>query len=288
MNGLDLVRLSPLMNRSAGRREVKVGLIDGPVALGHPDLVGAVVEISGSPVGSCALASSAACMHGTFVAGILVAKRGSAAPAICPACTLLLRPIFPESADHLTPSASSEQLAAAIADCVESGARVINISAALSPLSAKAESALKNAVAHALRSGVLLVAAAGNQGLIGSSAITREQWIIPVVACDSRGQPLNSSNLGSSIARRGLRAPGNVTSIASNGGTVRSEGTSAAAALVTGAIALLSSEFPTATSSEIRLALSKANAARQTSVVPPLLDAWSAFETLHITQGRTH
>jgi hypothetical protein len=35
---LDLVKLSPLMERGEGRPEIRVALIDGPVALGHPDL----------------------------------------------------------------------------------------------------------------------------------------------------------------------------------------------------------------------------------------------------------
>jgi hypothetical protein len=97
MTALELVKLLPLMERTAGRTEVTVGLIDGPVAIGHADLenenIRELPEVDG---GSCAVPSSAACKHGTFVAGILLAKRGSAAPAICPGCTLLVRPIFRE------------------------------------------------------------------------------------------------------------------------------------------------------------------------------------------------
>jgi len=50
------------------------------------------------------------------VAGILAARRGSVAPSICPECTLLLRPIFSESADGSgrMPSATPQDLAAAI------------------------------------------------------------------------------------------------------------------------------------------------------------------------------
>ena len=75
-------------------------------------------------------------MHGTFVAGILCAKRGSAAPAICPACTLLTRPIFSEttSANEPIPSATPEELAAAIIECIDAGARLVNVSAALAQL----------------------------------------------------------------------------------------------------------------------------------------------------------
>lgn len=88
MNPLDLVKLTPLMERSSGRREVAIGLIDGPVAMSHPDLVSEHIrEIPGALRGTCAQAGSAACMHGPFVAGILAAKRGSPTPAICPHCT---------------------------------------------------------------------------------------------------------------------------------------------------------------------------------------------------------
>ena len=134
---------------------------------------------------------------------------------------------------------------------------------------------------------MLVVAAAGNQGLVGSSAITREPWVIPVAACDPHGRPLNSSNLGSSIARHGVAAPGAaVTSLSPNGRGVRSGGTSAAAAFVTGAIALLWSTFPAAKASEVRLALSGTAVGRGTSVVPPLLDAWAAYKKLLTTQER--
>lgn len=94
---LELVKLTALMDRTRGRPEVKIGLIDGPVVTRHPDLAGEHLrEIPGYNGATCTQANSPACLHGTFVAGILSAKRNSPAPAICPNCTLLLRPIFAE------------------------------------------------------------------------------------------------------------------------------------------------------------------------------------------------
>ena len=91
MSSVDVVRLRDLMRLGEGSPEVTVALIDGPVALDHPDLGAANIrQISGKLKGSCTLADSLACTHGTFVAGILSARRGSVAPAICPGCTLLL------------------------------------------------------------------------------------------------------------------------------------------------------------------------------------------------------
>ena len=41
MTPLDLVKLTALMERTSGRGDVIIGLLDGPVAMTHPDLVGA-------------------------------------------------------------------------------------------------------------------------------------------------------------------------------------------------------------------------------------------------------
>ena len=40
LNLLDLVGLTALMERTGGRREVVEGLVDGPIAMNHPDLTG--------------------------------------------------------------------------------------------------------------------------------------------------------------------------------------------------------------------------------------------------------
>ncbi len=290
MSPLDLVKLTALMDRTSGRAEIAVGLIDGPVAINHPDLTSENIrEIPGKLSGTCAQASSAACLHGTFVAGILCGQRGSAAPAICPNCTLLVRPIFAEttSGNGQMPSATPEDLAVAIVETIDAGARVLNLSAALAQPSSKGERELEEVLDYAARRGVIVVAAAGNQGTLGSSAITRHPWVIPVVACDLRGRPMNQSNLGSSIGRRGLSAPGeDITSLGAEGQPLTFGGTSAATPFVTGAIALLWSEFPAATAAEVRLAVTQAYAPRRNTVVPPLLDTWAAYQAMTKAHAR--
>jgi subtilisin family serine protease len=288
MGPLDLVNLTPLMARTSGRTKIKIGLIDGPVAMSHPDLTQHMLrDLTSAHGGSCARAGSAACMHGTFVAGMLAAKRGSIAPAICPGCTLLVRPIFQESdsAGGAMPSASPEELASAIVETVTAGARVINLSAALSHTSAKGERELHQALDHAARNSVLIVAAAGNQGIVGSSAITGHPWVISVTSCNLQGRPTSESNLGISIGRWGLAAPGeNIVSLGTDGKSQTSSGTSAAAPFVTGTIALLWSEFPNASATQIKSAvLQTAKTARRT-VTPPLLNAEIAHATLNVNQ----
>ena len=48
LNVLDLVNLTPLMELTSGTPEIVIGLVDGPVVIGHPDLAGeSVREIPG-------------------------------------------------------------------------------------------------------------------------------------------------------------------------------------------------------------------------------------------------
>jgi subtilisin family serine protease len=247
----------------------------------HPELASQQVREIGS--GACARAKSAACMHGTFVAGILSARRGTVAPAICPDCTLLVRPIFAEAVagNGETPTATAKELADAILDCLAAGARVVNASAALAKPSTRSEHALERALDRAARRGMIVVAAAGNQGTLGSTAVTRHPWAIPVVAYDGHAEPVRQSNLGGSIGRRGLGAPGKrITSIGADGKPLTLGGTSAAAPFVTGAIALLWSEFPAATAAEVKGVITQVHAPRRRTVVPPLLDAWAAYQLM--------
>jgi subtilisin family serine protease len=192
-------------------------------------------------------------MHGTCIAGVLCAIRGLSAPAICPNCKLILYPIFSEDklnangAEDLVPSSTPEELSKAIVQTINAGAKIINLSVGLSSSALTKYEILNEAYDYALQRGVILVAAAGNQGSIGHITMLDHPWLIPVAACDIQGRIHSMSNFGGSIGKRGLMAPGvNVTSTAPGGRYVQMSGTSIAAAFVTGTIALLWSIFPQA------------------------------------------
>jgi subtilisin family serine protease len=201
----------------------------------------------------------------------------------------LVYPLFSEvnGASCEIPTATPEKLATGVIACVEAGARVLNVSAAYVEPSSRAEDVVSDALDHAARRGAIVVAAAGNQGTVGTSAITRHPWVIPVVACDRWGRPMNQSNLGGSIGRRGLSAPGEgVTSLSVDGTIAGYAGTSVAAPFVTGAIALLWSEFPDASAAEVRHAIAPQARPNRAAIVPSLLDAWSAYQALSSTYGK--
>jgi hypothetical protein len=260
---LQLTRMDYAMSRSTGHRSILIGVLDGPVAR-HPDLCGLAIDYQ--PVGKESL-------HGTLVAGVLTARRGSAAPGICPSCRLDVRPIFTGDG---SPSTDPTTVADQIVDSVDAGARLLNISAAYDFASGAEDSRLALALDHAISRGALVVAAAGNYGRITGSPLISHPAVVPVASCDESGRPMSSSNLGASIGRRGVLAPGfNIPSLAPGGGVAQLNGTSAAAALVTGAIALAWSGALATPATAVRRALLGADVRR--AIVPPLLDAGELY-----------
>lgn len=278
----NLINLQQLMDRTGGSPEIKIGLIDGPVSTNHISLNNKnIFEIPGRLSGSCTKADSIACNHGTFIAGILKAKRESLAPAICPDCTLLIRSVFSEHTfnNDTIPASTPLELASAIFDCVKAGAHIINLSLAIASPSSKTEKELEDALNFAASRNVIIVASAGNQGIVGSTAITRHPWVLPVIACNRYGIPLQMSNLGNSIGRNGLSAPGeNITSLGTKNNTVVFTGTSVATPFVTGIIALLWSINPSLSGAAIKYAVTCINNRR--SVIPPLVNAKASYEYL--------
>jgi hypothetical protein len=97
MDPPDQINLRPIMDISSGSPGVAIGMIDGPVDFSHPALRRSKIRTANdSQLVACRKAKSIACVHGTFVAGIICAMRGLSAPAICPSCEVILYPIFPE------------------------------------------------------------------------------------------------------------------------------------------------------------------------------------------------
>jgi subtilisin family serine protease len=286
MDPLEQVKLRLLMNISKGRPEIIVGVIDGPVDFNHPSFQTARLKSANEfQLAACKTASNIACSHGTFVTGILCGKRNSFSPAICPECTIILRPIFNESSsgnnvDLAFPNSTPEELSKAIIETVNSGARIINLSLGLSGNSLIVYHELEEAYNYARRKGVIIVAAAGNQGNIGYAALLNNKWIIPVAACDENGRLSTISNFGPSIAIRGLMAPGvDITSTSPGEKYTKLSGTSFAAPFVTGAIALLWSIFPKAAASQVIQCL-RSSLNRPSTLIPSLLNAEAALNLL--------
>jgi subtilisin family serine protease len=289
MDPLVQTRLRSLMDISSGDPNLTIGIIDGPVDLTHPAFQASKIKtVRESQVKACNNASSIACSHGTFIAGILFASRQYPASAICPDCEFILNPIFKENADDsinkdiFFPSATAEELSTAIVETVDAGAKIINLSLGLSASSLTTYDTLQQAYDYSLKKGVILVVAAGNQGCIGNVSLINHQWVIPVAACNENGGLDFTSNYGPSIGNRGVMAPGaNIRSTSPGGRYTTMSGTSFAAAFVTATLALLWSVFPTTSAAQLiyclRVGSSKGH---HRSITPSLLNVETTYHLL--------
>lgn len=176
--------------------------------------------------------------HGTHIAGIIGGERpdGQGSIGVSPNVSLMILKYYgPENSgmDNLTHTIQSIRYA------VKMGAKVINYSGGGVIRSSEEEKAL----AWAASKGVLVVAAAGNEGLNSDffhfyPANYDLQNIISVTATNRYGQLLDVSNWGPSTVD--IAAPGkNIYSTLPNGQFGYMSGTSQATAFVTGVAALI-------------------------------------------------
>ena len=244
--------LSELWSETTGDPRVIVAVLDGPVDRAHPALAGADLETVEAAVPAVARHGGPATRHGTAVASLIFGRHAPENPVrgMAPGCRGLVVPIFDDAdssgetrADEpFRPVCSQLDLARAILLAVEHGARIINISAGQPLPASAAYPVMADAVDRAVRRGVLVVAAAGNDGCECEHIPAAMPGVLAVGAMDSRGQPIASSNWGSSYRSAGLLAPGTgLLAARAGGGTSVVGGTSFATAIVAGAAALLAS-----------------------------------------------
>lgn len=163
--------------------------------------------------------------HGTSVASIIAGKEG-----IAPRADLIVLRALDEKG-----LGNSSQVAEGIVQAVDLGARIINLS-----LGAYQDSALlRQAVDYAASQGVLLVAAAGNDGYDRMPFPAAYENVLSVTAVDAEGRQAIFPNQSDQID---FAAPGvGIRTAKEDEGTVLFSGTSAAAPFVSGTLASLMS-----------------------------------------------
>ena len=162
--------------------------------------------------------------HGTAVAS-LIAGTGSV-PGIAPAADVLSVAVMGEDG-----TGDTFTLARGIAAAVDEGARVLNLS-----LGSRGDSfILGQAVQYALENGAVIVAATGNDAVNAVTFPAAYEGVVAVTAVDGEGRHVYFANRGPEVD---IAAPGVAIRAAAPGGEVgHFSGTSAAAPLVSGAIA---------------------------------------------------
>ncbi len=180
--------------------------------------------------------------------------------------------IFCEASDLSScPVVRPSHLAQALHDLLDRKVRLINLSLGINGPVTGSLAPLHRAYHRAEREGVVVVAAAGNDGHGDANPLFRDRWVIPVAAEDAEGGVLPTSNRGGAVARGGLLAPGyRIDGLAPGGGHTQMSGTSAAAPWVTAGAALLWSLVPEASAAEIRDALLLPDVPRDGDIPPTL------------------
>ncbi len=149
-------------------------------------------------------------------------------------------PVFSDGSDGSLAPCSQIDLAHAITQSVELGAHVINISGGEIDSSGKPHPLLASAVHLCAKNGVLIVAAAGNDGCQCLHVPAAIPSTLAVGAMDAQKSPLKFSNWGDAYQTNGILALGERIKVAVPGGGVATKsGTSFATPIVSGIVALL-------------------------------------------------
>lgn len=229
---------------------VRVAVIDTGIDDEHPDLAGMVIAGAdfsgiGTPGGTEPVGPGA--FHGTMVSS-LIAGQGritSGVIGIAPGVELLAISV----GLGVSGADTDNQVAQAIVWAVDNGAGVINLS--LSRNSERWPASWDEAFLYAFENDVVVVAASGNREAQGyATAPATIPGVLSVTAVD-RGGNVNSSagasGIGVSVAAPGIDMLGSFP-----GGEIKTwEGSSAAAPIVTGLVALMRQADPVASANDI-------------------------------------
>ncbi|RKZ86560.1 MAG: hypothetical protein DRR19_14775, partial [Candidatus Parabeggiatoa sp. nov. 1] len=226
---------------------VIIALLDSGVDPEHPDLLGNILFDYGYDFGDEDDKPDDANGHGTAMAGLMVAKCDNkiGGCGVAPLAKVIPYKINSQGENNF----SSIDLAVAILAAAGSDAQIISMSLVLDEYAPWVEHALE----YAKLKNKVVVAAAGNQnGAVAFPAYL--SWVIGVGAFDKEGQRLHSSNFGNGLS---LSAPGVdlLTTLPGTGYANWYNGTSAAAALVSGVLALMMAQQPNASASELAVTL---------------------------------
>jgi thermitase len=225
---------------------VRVGVIDTGIDRLHPDLSGKLAGCATSYTAGVAVVPGVCDDdngHGTHVAGTISANTNNGAGV---AGVAFRSPLVVCKA---LATAAGTGLTSDIANCLDwtsrQGVKVVNMS-----LGGGASETLKRSVEQAAARGVLLVAAAGNDGDATANYPAVYPEVVSVAATDSNDRRASFSNANATVE---LAAPG-VDILSTFVGTLylRLSGTSMASPHVAGVAAEVFAQRPAATAAQVR------------------------------------
>lgn len=235
----------------AGKNKVTVAVIDTGTDSKHPDLKNVVLPgyNAANPANQNVVGDWD---HGTHVSGIIGAEKGNGVGGygMNPAAKILPIDVFDGGM-----GASDVSIAEGILYAVEKGAKVINMSLGgpgTSPV-------LEDAIATAIKKGVVVVAAAGNESSDAVSYPAGYEGVISVGSINNKKQLSYYSNYGPSVD---IVAPGEgvystLYDFEKKSTFMAASGTSMSSPVVAGVASLLLTKYPNLTPAQVEYILEK-------------------------------
>jgi subtilisin family serine protease len=273
--GLRRIGLPLAWDITTGSSSVVVAVLDTGVNAAHPDLQGAVLP--GRDIVNSDDDATDDQGHGTSVAGIIAARTNNSAgqAGVCWSCSIL-----PVKVLDATGSGDTSLIASGIIYAADQGADAINLSLG----GVGTTDTLEEAVAYARSHGVVVVAAAGNEGSSEPFYPAASPGVLSVAGSDESDKLYPWSNRGGWVK---LAAPGCDVATTLTGTYQFFCGTSAATPVVSGLVALALAAKPGAPGVDVERAVEQAAAAAPTQgVTDGRVDAPKTLAALAVTPQR--
>lgn len=212
----------------------RIGLIDTAINADHATLTNTRLQVIRLGEGE---GTKSGAQHGTAVAALLIGAPDSRVPGLLPGAELIAVDAF-QRFGKSTDIASIYDLVRGLDLLAQRDVKVVNLS-----LTGPANAVLERSVKAATDGGMILVAAAGNDGPNAKPVYPAAYAdVIAVTAVDKGGNPYRRAVRGDYID---LAAPGvGVWTVASVSGARQKTGTSFAAPFVTAAVSMLIASEP--------------------------------------------
>jgi len=242
------IKAVPAWDETQGDAETVIAVLDTGVDMSHVELVNKVVS-AGRDFVNGDMDATDDNSHGTWVAGIAAAETNNNEGIAGVAWNCKILPVKVMDAEGY---GYYDELIEGMIWAADNGAKVINISAGAD----SDDPSLKAACQYAFEKNVVVVAAAGNDGVSVFYPAAYDDYVIAVAATDYNDEHASFSNPGPQVdvAAPGVWILGPVPQWYSGPGElpyVFASGTSAAAPHVAGLAALLMSRKPWLTASQV-------------------------------------